>query len=188
MKNNGANITRVSSKEKTVRLAKMGMLVAISILLVSIIHLPIFPAVPYLEYDPADIPILIGAFTFGPLAGLALTIVTAIIQGVTVSASGQLYGIIMHILATGALVTVASGIYNIKKTKKNAIIGLILGVISMTVIMVFANILITPLFLGLPRESVYPLLPFIGGFNVIKGAVNGSITFILYKRISKYLS
>ena len=70
----------------TVRLAKMGMLVAISVVLVYLIHFPIFPAVAFLEYDPADIPILIGTFAFGPLAGVLLTVVTSIIQGVTVSA------------------------------------------------------------------------------------------------------
>ena len=46
----------------TVRLAKMGMLVAIAIVLVYFIHFPIFPAVAFLEYDPADIPILMGDF------------------------------------------------------------------------------------------------------------------------------
>ena len=60
----------------TVRLAKMGMLVAIAIVLVYFIHFPIFPAVAFLEYDPADIPILMGTFAFGPVAGILLTVVT----------------------------------------------------------------------------------------------------------------
>lgn len=90
----------VSNKKKTLKLVKMGMLVAISIILVYVIHLPIFPAVPFLEYDPADIPILIGTFAFGPFTGLLLTIATSIIQGITVSANSGLYGILMHIIAT----------------------------------------------------------------------------------------
>ena len=48
----------------TVRLARMGMLVAIAIVLVYFIRFPIFPAVAFLEYDPADIPILMGTFAF----------------------------------------------------------------------------------------------------------------------------
>ena len=68
---------------KTVRLAKMGMLVAVSIVLVYFVHFPIFPAVAFLEYDPADIPILMGTFAFGPLAGVLLTVVTSVVQGVT---------------------------------------------------------------------------------------------------------
>ena len=67
--------TAINTQKSTVKLAKMGMLVAISIVLVAIIHFPIFPAVAFLEYDPADIPILIGTFAFGPVAGLLLTIV-----------------------------------------------------------------------------------------------------------------
>ena len=55
---------KMNHKHKTVVLAKMGMLVAISIVLVAIIHFPIFPAVAFMEYDPADIPILIGTFAF----------------------------------------------------------------------------------------------------------------------------
>lgn len=87
----------------TLKLVKMGMLVAISIVLVYIIHVPIFPAVPFLEYDPADIPILIGTFAFGPVAGFILTFVTSVIQGLTVSSGSGIYGIIMHIIATSVM-------------------------------------------------------------------------------------
>ena len=65
-----------NQKTNSAKIAKMAMLVAISIVLVMVIHLPIFPAVAFLEYDPADIPILVGAFAFGPVAGLILTVVT----------------------------------------------------------------------------------------------------------------
>ena len=47
----------VNVQKTTVKLAKMGMLIGISIILVVLIHVPIIPAAPYLEYDPADIPI-----------------------------------------------------------------------------------------------------------------------------------
>ena len=57
-------------------LVKMSSMVAISIVLVYLIHFPIFPAVAFLEYDPADISILIGTFAFGPAAGVLLTLVT----------------------------------------------------------------------------------------------------------------
>ena len=91
---------------RTMRLVKMGAMVALSVALVYLIHFPIFPAVAFLEYDPADIPILIGTFAFGPLAGLVLTVVTSVVQGLTVSASSGLYGILMHVIATGVLVVV----------------------------------------------------------------------------------
>lgn len=171
----------------TVRLAKMAMLVAISIVLVAIIHFPIFPAVPFLEYDPADIPILIGTFAFGPFAGILLTAVTAVIQGLTVSSASGVYGILMHIIATGVLVLTAGLIYKYNKSRKGAIIGVLCGVAAMTVVMIGANMVITPIFMGVPRAVVWELMPFIAGFNVIKASINGIVTFLVYKRISGFL-
>ena len=76
------------------RLAKLGLLAALSIVLVFFIHFPIFPTAKFLEYDPADIPIMIATFAFGPWYGLMTTIVVAVVQGLTVSASGGIYGIL----------------------------------------------------------------------------------------------
>ena len=97
-------------KERSARIKKlavMAMLVALSIVLVWLIHFPIFAVVPFLEYDPADIPILIGTFAYGPLAGIALTVVASLIQGFTVSAQSGVMGIAMHIFATSTLVLAA---------------------------------------------------------------------------------
>jgi len=169
------------------KLAKMAMLVAISVILVSIVHFPIFPAVAFLEYDPADIPILIGTFAFGPIAGLMITAVVCVVQGVTVSAGSGAYGIIMHMIATGAFVLVAGLLYRHKKTKKEAIIALASGTLTMVVVMYFANLVITPMFTGWPVEAVKELMPFILAFNAVKAGLNSLVTFLLYKRISAFL-
>ncbi len=182
MDNNNLN-----TQKTTVKLAKMGLLVAISIVLVYFIHFPIFPPVAFLEYDPADISILLGTFAFGPLAGLLMTIVTAVIQGLTVSSGSGVYGILMHIIATGTYVLVAGNIYRIKKTKKGAVIALICGTISWVVVMFFANLIITPLFMGVTKDVVMDLMVFILAFNLIKAGVNSIITFFLYKRVSGFL-
>lgn len=184
MSENQTNSNR-PKQPQSVRLAKMGMLVAISIVLVYFIHIPMFTA--FYEYDPADIPILMGTFAFGPWAGLLLTIVTSIIQGATVSAGSGVYGIIMHIIATGAFVLAAGLIYKGGKTKKRAIIALVCGVLAMVIIMIPANILITPYFMGAPRSAVVAMVPVIIGFNFTKAGINAVITFILYKRLSKFL-
>ena len=176
-----------NQQNNTARLAKMAMLVAISIVLVMLIHFPIFPAVAFLEYDPADIPILIGTFAFGPAAGVVLTVVTAVLQGLTVSSSSGLYGIIMHIIATSVLVLVSGLIYRGHKTKKMAVIGLLAGTCAMAAAMVVANLFITPAFMGVEQAVVWQLMPFIAGFNLVKAGINGIITFLLYKRISGFL-
>ena len=175
----------INGQTKTVRLAKMGMLVAISVVLVYFIHIPMFTA--FYEYDPADIPILIGSFAFGPWAGLMLTVVTSVVQGLTVSAASGVYGILMHIIATGSFVLVAGLIYKKNKTRKGAIIALLCGVITMIVVMIPANILITPYFMGAPRAVVIDMMPLIVGFNATKAGINAIVTFILYKRLSGFL-
>ena len=179
----------MNTQKKTVRLAKMAMLVAISIVLVALIHIPIIPAVPFLEYDPADIPILIGTFAFGPGAGVLLTVVTSVIQGVTVSAGSGAYGIIMHIIATLVLVLTSGFIYRAKheKTKKHAVIGLLAGTLAMTAIMIPANMIVTPAFTGMPLEAIMDFMPGIILFNFIKAGINSLITFFVYKRISPFL-
>ncbi len=174
------------AQKNTVKLAKMAMLVAISLLLVNI-HFPIFPPIAFMEYDPADIPILIGTFAFGPAAGFLITCVTAVLQGITVSAASGAYGIIMHIIATGTYVLVAGFIYKLHKEKKGAVQAIIFGTLAMSAIMVVANYIVTPFFMGVPRSAITALLPFIIAFNLIKAGVNGAITFLLYKRVSGFL-
>ena len=105
----------------------------------------------------------------------------------TVSAASGLYGIIMHIISTSTLVIVAGVIYQKHKTRKTALIGLVCGVLAMTIVMIGANMIITPLFMGVPRNVVWQLMPFIAGFNAIKAGINGIVTFLLYKRISGFL-
>ena len=111
VKDAGAGKKKVSTRQ----LVSMAMLGAISIVLVSVVHFPLIPAAAFLEYDPADIPILIGTFAYGPLAGLLMTIVVSIIQGVTVSAQSGPIGVVMHIFVTGFCALVAGGIYSRNK-------------------------------------------------------------------------
>ena len=141
--------TAVKRKQNVRKLTALGMLGAISLILVATVHFPIIPAAPFLEYDPADVPILIGTFAFGPVAGFLLTVVVSIIQGMTVSAaSGGPIGIIMHIFATGSCVLIAGNIYRRNKTRKTAAIALIVGALVMTGAMVLMNLVLTPIFLG----------------------------------------
>lgn len=172
-------------KTNTRTLTTMAMLAALSVVLVLLVHFPIFPQAAFLEYDPAQIPILIGAFALGPWQGLLITVVAAVVQGVTVSAQSGPYGIIMHILGTGTYVLVAGFIYRYKKTRLGAGIAIGAGAIAMALVMAGANLLITPLFMGVPVSAVWGmLLPVIIPFNLIKAVVNGLVTFIIYKPMS----
>ena len=180
------------------KLAVMAMLVALSIVLVSLVHVPIFAPVAFLEYDPADIPILIGTFAYGPLAGIVLTVVASLIQGFTVSAQSGVMGIAMHIFATSTLVLVAGTIYKIRHTRSGAVIALAAGVLAMTAAMMVFNHFITPYFItpdwsdaaAVAANRAYVdtlLVPFIAPFNLIKAGANSVVTFLVYKVVSRYI-
>jgi len=170
------------------RLVKLGLLTAISILLVYLIHFPIFPAAAYLEYDMADVPILIGTFLFGPWWGLALTAVVSLLQWILVSPASGWVGALMHFFATGTCVLIAGTVYRRYHTLRGAVIGMVLGGIAQVLMMIPLNLIFTVHFNGAPQSVVLAMLPtVIVPFNMIKVGVNALLTFLLYKRVGKAL-
>ncbi len=176
-----------NQKMKSDRLVKMAMMVAVACVL-GFIRFPLIPAVSFLTYDLADIPIIITTFAFGPAAGmLALTVVSAI-QAFLLGGD-SVYGFIMHMIASGVFLMIAGCIYRKHKTKKIAIASMAAATIAMTIVMGFANYFVTPFYYGgeAMRATVVSLMPLILLFNVIKGVLNSAVTFVIYKRISAFL-
>lgn len=174
-------------KRNTRLITGLSLLAAMSIILISIpfLRFSIIPAAPYLVYDAADIPIMIGAFLFGPIEGLLLTVIVSFIQGFLFGGDA-FYGTAMHIIATGTFVLVGGFIYKYRKTISGALLALSIGALSSVVIMVGANLLITPFYLHMPVEFVKGLIfPAIVPFNLIKFGINAAVCFILYKRLHK---
>lgn len=182
------------------RLVKLGMLTALSIVVLFIPFLrgPFFflQSASYLEYDMADVPILIGTFLYGPWWGLALTGVVSVLQWLLVSPGGIWIGAVMHFCATGVYVLSAGLLYRRNRTRGGAIFGMGVGGVLQVLTMIPLNLLLTPLFFqlvsGIPRETglaiVLAALPTaIIPFNAIKTVVNSLITFLLYKRVAKAL-
>ncbi|HHU90836.1 MAG TPA: ECF transporter S component [Clostridiaceae bacterium] len=170
------------------KMCTMAILAALSLVLVLLVHFPIIPAAPWLEYDPADIPILIGGFVYGPIAGLLITVVASLIQAMTVSAASGWVGFVMHVISTGTLVLVSSIIYKFNKTRKGAFIALVAGSIAMTAIMIPANLFFTVRYWGQPYEVVKAsIIPIIIPFNLIKSTGNSLIVFLIYKTLRKII-
>ncbi len=172
--------------EKTARLSKMAMLAAISLALVLLIRIP-FPPAPFLVYDPADIPIIISGFAFGPLAGITITVVVSFIQAFALAGDG-IIGFFMHVVATGSFVLVSGLLYKGHKTKKRAIVALVAGTLTMASTMIGWNLLITPFYMGVPVEAVVAMiLPILLPFNLMKAGINSIIIFLIYKPIARFL-
>ena len=170
----------------TAMIAKLSMMIAISVVLLYIVRIP-YPAAPFLVYDPADVPIYITAFAYGPIPGLVVTLVVCLMQAFLLGGDG-LYGFVMHFIATGIAAVVIGFMYKNKKTKKEAIIALAACVIISTVIMCGMNLLVTPFYMGVERSAVVAMIPtIILPFNLLKSGINALLTFMLYKRISGFL-
>jgi riboflavin transporter FmnP len=163
----------------------MAVLSALSIVFMLLVRIPIIPAAPYLIYEPADVPILIGTFLFGPVAGLAATFVVSAIQATLLSTDGWI-GFVMHIVATGAFVITAGFIYKKFHNIKGAISALIAGTLAMTLVMIPTNLIIQPNFYGVPYDAVVKMIvPALVPFNLLKAGINSVITVFIYKTVSK---
>ena len=137
----------------------------------------------FLNFDLKDVIICIAGFLFGPLAAAGISLVVSLIEMVTVSSTG-FWGLLMNVLSTCAFVCTAAYIYQRKKTIKNAVLGLVVGVLLMTAVMLLWNYLITPIYMHAPREQIVGLLvPIFLPFNLIKGGINATLTVLLYKPI-----
>lgn len=149
--------------------------------------LPFFPA--WLKYDPSEVPALVATFALGPLAGLSVEMIKALlIQLLRPGTVGGPFGIFMNLLAGATLTGVAGWYYLIEHTRPGAVRALVFGVMAMTGVMIAANILLTPVFFGIPRPQVIALvLPALLPFNLVKGAMSALVTFYLYKRVRVYL-
>lgn len=164
----------------------MAMLAAISLALVLLIRIP-FPPAPFLVYDPADVPIIISGFAFGPLSGIAITVVVSFVQAFFLAGDG-IIGFFMHVVATGSYVLVAGLIYRGHKTKKMAVAALVAGTITWVITMIGWNLIVTPFYMGVPVKAVIAMiLPILLPFNLLKAGINSIIIFLIYKPIARLL-
>ena len=137
----------------------------------------------FLQMDLKDTVICIGGFVFGPLAAAIIAVVVALVEMFTVSDTGPI-GLIMNVLATVAFCCTASFVYKKVHTKKGAVIGLALGTVCLTVVMILWNYLITPLYLEMDRAVVADMLPTVFlPFNLVKGGLNMALILLLYKPV-----
>ncbi len=165
---------------RTQKLVLLALLTAVAYLCVFFIRIPLFG---FLKYEPKDVIITIGAFLFGPVAGIIVSVVSSLLELVTISETGWI-GLLMNVLSTVCFACTAAIVYKRRRTLGGAVAGLLLGVLLMTGIMLLWNYLISPLYLGVTREAVVDmLLPVFLPFNLVKGALNAALTLLLYKPV-----
>lgn len=188
---------RISVSHMT-KIAMMGVLAFIIMQLSA--PIPIFPA--FLKLDVSDLPALIAAFAMGPLAGVLVSAIKNILHLLQTTTGGV--GELANFFIASAITIPAALIYRRHKTKQSAIIGLIVGTITMAIaggianyfvllpfyskimpvdIIINMGAVVNPNISNFETLVLYGIIP----FNLVKGAVLSVITLLIYKHISPIL-
>ena len=140
--------------------------------------------VQFLTFDAKDAILTIAAFIYGPISAIIMSLVPALIEFVTISGTG-FWGFLMNFASSACFSFSAALIYRWKRSFNGAIMGLYLSVLSTTALMMLLNILITPIYMKVPRDVVIDLLPsLLLPFNLAKALMNAAIAMFLYKPVS----
>jgi len=172
--------------KNTSKMIKISLLSALSVILMYI-DFPVIPIFPWLRIDLSDVPALLGAFGFGPLAGVLIELIKNMLIVLVKGTQTGLVGEIANFLIGVALILPASFVYSRNKSKKGAISGMVLGAVCMEVVAIIANVYFLLPAYGMqmsPAESMKYVTMGLLPFNGIKSILVSVITYILYKRVS----
>ena len=196
------------NKQKVISILAVKPMVIIALLgamavVLMLFEIPLWFAPPFYELDFSEVPVLIGAFTLGPVAGIIIEFIKVLLNLVVNGTDTATVGEIANFLIGCSFVVPAALVYYKNKTLKSAIKGLILGTVFMVVLGAFMNaFVLLPVyayFFKMPVEALvamgtkvnssinslstlvfYAVVP----FNILKGVVASLITLLVYKRIS----
>jgi riboflavin transporter FmnP len=192
---------RLSARELTL-IALLGVL---SYLLMLIrFPLPFMP--PFMDFDFAAVPELLGTFLLGPVPGLFIIAIKLLLKTATTGSSSAFTGELINFVLNASFVLIAWFIYRLKKTRRMALVSMIVATVCTAVIACIANVyFIIPLYARLfgfdmdavigmtqavnPNINSVSTLVIIGilPFNIIKNGIATAIVFLVYKRIVKVL-
>lgn len=181
-------------------LTRIAILAAISTVL-SMISIPV---VAFYKLDLSNLPVMLGAFSMGPVPGLLILAITNLL-GLLRSTSGGV-GQLADFIMGAAMILPAELIYRRSKSRRSAVIGMAVGTVTMIIVAVLVNWkIMIPFYMsafGMPMEAVISMatkvLPFVdtewklllcvtAPFNLLKGVILSLLTFLLYKRLSPLL-
>ena len=185
------------------KLAVVGVMGAVAVVLMNTLEfpLPFFP--PFLKLDFSSVPVLITSFLYGPLAGVAVALVKALVHLLMTSTAGV--GELADFLLTAAMALAAGWVYRAHKTKKGALLACLAAVVALVAVGALTNyFILLPFYAAafMPMEvilsvcaAVNPAITSVAGyiwfaaipFNLLKGSLVAGITFLLYKRLSSAL-
>lgn len=204
-----AGLAEKLSGRKTPRNARYisvcAMCAALSGLLM-LLEIPLFFAPGFYKIDLSELPVLFCGFSLGPVAGVLCEFVKIIIKLLLKGTATAFVGEFANFAVGCAMILPAATLYLFRRTKKGAVLSLILGTLTMTVFgSLFNAVYLLPKFsqlFGLPMEAIIDMgtaiNPSIRGIpslvlyavvplNLLKGTIVSLLTFALYKRVARAL-
>jgi len=195
-----------NTSNKTRKLVEIGMLGAIATVLM-LFEFPLpFIAPPFYELDFSEVPVLVGAFALGPMAGATIELIKILINLLINGTVTAFVGEFGNYILGCSFIIPAALIYKKHKSKKNAVVAMIVGTVVMTVFGCFLNAyVLLPTYaaaFGMPIDAIIGMGSAINGnitnvmtfvilavapFNILKGIVVSVITLLIYKHISPIL-
>ena len=158
--------------------ASIAMLSALAFLARLVFKIP----VSFLTFDIKDTVIALGGLVFGPVSGVVIALVVSLVEMI-ISETGPI-GFVMNFISSAVFAGVASLIYKFKRTFNGAIIGLYSSVAATTAVMLLMNVILTPIYQGVPRSAVIAMLPTLFlPFNFAKTLLNAAIVMLIYKPV-----
>lgn len=189
----------------TRKIAMIGMFSAIAAILM-VLEIPVFFAPSFYKLDFSELPVLIGTFAFGPVAGVLIEFVKIILKLLFKGTSTAFVGELANFAVGCGFILPASIIYLFKKTKKSAIIACVVGTLFMTIVGTSFNaIYLLPKFAqmyGMPLDAIIGMGTAINSgitsvtsfvalavapLNLLKGTCVSIITLLVYKKLSPIL-
>ncbi|EMW6316598.1 ECF transporter S component [Enterococcus faecalis] len=184
---------------KVQKMVSIAMLAAIGTVL-QFVAFPIMPAFSFLKIDFSDIPILLGMFLYGPLAGVITAFVRSLLHlFLTGLAPQNMVGDFASFLASSIFTLPIFYFFGKKKNiRTNRILGLVSGILALTIFMSIANyFVITPIYLQLYGVTTQQFLGTslasyvaigIVPFNLIKGLLVSGVFLVLHAKLLPWLS
>ncbi len=196
---------QVASMSRVRYMVQIAMLGAIALILMLFeFPLPFAPA--FYKIDLSEVPVLIGCFAMGPLAGAAIEFLKIILHLLMFGTMTAFVGEIANFFIGCAFVLPAALIYKYVRTRRGAIIGMVSGTVIMTVVGCFVNAyVLLPAYaaaFSMPLDSLVEMgtainsnihtvttlvILCVAPFNLLKGVVVSVIVFVIYKKISPLL-
>lgn len=180
--NTNASANKSTSSWNTKQLVIVALFTALCTLL-SFVEIPIFPAAPWLKYDPSACIAMLAAFAFGPVSGLIVGSCSAIIHGLIL---GDPWGALITLVYLIFWTLPAALIFKAKQTRPWVVFGLVACAALALAATIAANLVITPIYAGMSVDAVAALIvPVLIPFNLLKTLINSVLLFALYNPVLK---